>query len=276
MHNEILFPSLLFIPFENSMEKYRQKGLLAQGNKKQEEEAKSDHDVCFQWWWGRGSWCGRGELSLYSRHLPTIIASVLAAFVSIRNFLTWTFTPLDVRLPTFLCELFGEFSFWEFLVLESLKRLWHSVELLCLSAMGSFEHDDDIMEAWLEDVVDIVGLVMCSVDGYDIEIVTLSLCFELRRFLRSNEGIDVTLAWFVLKPSKFVVEFDKGKSDRWFLLPRWIRNVTFSSSKWLFFPPLPFLFCFVCVWFGFRRDSVVLAGGVDDEWQKIWKLQISF
>lgn len=178
-------------------------------------------------------------------NLPTIIASVLAAFVSIRNFLTCTFTPLDVLFPAFLCELFSEFSFLNF---DSLNRLWQSAELLCLSAIGSFEHDDDIIEAWLEDVVDIVGLVMCSVDGYDIEIVTLSLYFEPCRFFRSNEGIDVTLVWFVLKPSKFVVEFNEGKSDRWFLLPRWIRKVRFSSSSWLLFPPLPFFSFMLFMW----------------------------
>lgn len=184
-----------------------------------------------------GEWCCILNIQC-SRHLPTIIANVFAAFVSIRNFLTWTFMPLDVRFPAFLCELLSEFSC---LACESLKILWQSVELLCLSAIGSFEHDEDIKEAWLEDVVDMVGLAMWSVEGYDIEIVTLSLCFESRRFFRSNEGIDVTLVGFFLKPSKFVVEFDKGKSDRWFLLPRWIRNVTFSSSMWLFFPPLPFI-----------------------------------
>lgn len=169
-------------------------------------------------------------------HLPTIIANVFAAFVSIRNFLTWTFIPLDVRLPAFLCELFGEVSIFS---RESLKRLWQSVELLCLSAIGSFEHDDDITEAWLEDVVDIVGLVICSFDGYETDIVTLSLYLEPCRFLCSNDGIEVTLDWFFLRLSKCVVEFDIGKSERWFLLPRWIRNVRFSSSTWLLFPPLP-------------------------------------
>lgn len=65
----------------------------------------------------------------------------------------------------------------------------------------------------MEDVVDMVGLVMCSVDGYEMEIVTFSLSRELRRFLRSNEGIDVTLAWF-LRPSRFAAELESDKSDR--------------------------------------------------------------
>lgn len=165
----------------------------------------------------------------------------MAAFVSIRNLRTWNLTPLEVRLLPFLPEPFGEWSFFEWL--DSLNIWcvsWHSVELLCLMDMGSFEHEDIIDDAWLEDVVDIVGLAICSDDGYDIDIVTLSLYLEPCRFLRSNEGIDVTLVWFVLKPSKFVVEFDNGKSDLWFLLPRWIRNVTFSSSTWLLLPHLPF------------------------------------
>lgn len=150
-----------------------------------------------------------------------------------RNFLTWTFTPLDVRLLAFLCE------FWDELPLRN--RFWQSAELLCLKPIGSLEHGEEIKHAWLEDVVEMVGLPRCSFDGYEMEIFTLSLNLELRRFLRSNEGIDVTLVWFFLKPSKFVVEFDKGKSARWFLLPRWIRNVTFSSSTWLLLPPLPFV-----------------------------------
>lgn len=178
---------------------------------------------------------GVGWANLSFGHLPTIIASVLAAFVSIRNFLTWNFTPLDIRFDAFLCELFGELS-----PRESLKILWQSVELLCRS--GSFEYDDEIMEAWLEDVVDIVGLAMCSVDGYETEILTFSLYLEPLRLRRSKEGIDVTLVWFFLRPSRFVVELERVKSDRWFLLPRWIRSVTFSSSTWLLFPPLP---CFV-------------------------------
>jgi hypothetical protein len=45
----------------------------------------------------------------------------------------------------------------------------------------------------LEDVVDIVGLVMSSVDGYETDMVTLSLYLDPCRFLRSNDGIDVTL-----------------------------------------------------------------------------------
>lgn len=110
-------------------------------------------------------------------YLPTIMASVFAAFVSIRNLRTWTLAPLSVRLPSRLPELFGECS--PFIACGfSLKRLCvsgQSVELLCRSAIGSLEHDDIIDDAWLEDVVDIVGLVIWSVDGYDTDIVTLSL-----------------------------------------------------------------------------------------------------
>lgn len=66
----------------------------------------------------------------------------------------------------------------------------------------------------MEDVVDIVGLAMCSVDGYETEILTFSLYLEPLRLRRSKEGIDVTLVWFFRRPSRFVVELERVKSDR--------------------------------------------------------------
>jgi hypothetical protein len=71
----------------------------------------SDHDVKLAW---GGSCFGVSDL-------PTIMASVLAAFVSIRNFLTCTFTPLEVLLLAFLCELLGEL-FSPALDVDSLNR----------------------------------------------------------------------------------------------------------------------------------------------------------
>lgn len=163
LHNEILFgflPSLLTVFGEERGQRRKRKrsegfeGLSVWEKDKYVRIGREDiSKPCWERWVNK-------FYILHMRHLPTIIANVLAAFVSIRNLRTWTFIPLDVLFPAFLWELWGEFPFR-----ESLKILWQSVELLCLSAIGSFEQEDDIKEAWLEDVVDIVGLPMCSVDG---------------------------------------------------------------------------------------------------------------
>lgn len=161
-----------------------------------------------------------------------MMAKVFAAFVSIRNFRTWTLTPLDDRLLAFLCRLLlvrlSVLVTWR----PSLKKLEQSDELLFLRLIGSFM-------TWLEDV-DMVGLVIWSFDGYDTEIMTFSRQRDdpKRRFRSKLEPDD---DWFALNVSRFDVELEIGKSLRWLfdLFPRWMRNVTFSSSTWLFLTHLP-------------------------------------
>lgn len=150
-----------------------------------------------------------------------------------RNFLTWTFTPLDDLLLAFLCKLL--FVKLSVLVRPSLKKLEQSEELLFLRLMGSLTQ----VATWLEDD-EIAALAMCSFDGYDTDNMTFSRHLDdpNRRFLSKFEPDD---DWFVLNVSRFDVELDIGKSLRWLfdLFPRWIRNVTFSSSTWLFLTHLP-------------------------------------
>lgn len=169
-------------------------------------------------------------------NMPTTSPSVLAAFASNLNF----------RICTLMCFLL----FLLLLFLENPPSLCSSsltkldstdVWLPLNAAMGSFEHDE-VNEACNEEVVDTVGLPIWSDDGYEMEIFIFSFRLELVRVfwsLDDAEAFKFTLDWVVFMLSKFTAELDSVISGFVRLLPRWIRNVTISSSFCLFLPAIP-------------------------------------